>query len=199
MKVLRTAFVLFVFGSLATAQVLSDQSAKPNVVVLQKKWHMEERNAALDEDQFKVEKQREEEERVRKDVERQNEVRNQKGMPTITPPARQPATRARGVSVTYIYEVKIRNTGEKDIRTLTWDYVFLDPLTEREVGRRRFVSEVSIGAGKTKNVVERSGSSPTDTIDAAKAGKKSQDLYSGQVIIQSAGYADGSVWKAASN
>jgi len=199
MKVLCSVFVLFLFASFAIAQVLSDLSVKPKVIVLQKKWHMEARNAALDEDQFKVLKEREQEERARKDLERQNETRTQQGMPTAAPPVRKPATRARGLSVTYIYEVKIRNTGEKEIRILTWDYVFFDPGTEREVGRRQFVSEVRIGPGKTRNVVVRSASSPTGAIDAAKAGKKSRDLYSEQVMIQSVSYADGSVWKATSN
>jgi len=199
MKALRSAFVVFLFASCATAQALFDLSAKSDVTVLQKKWRMEVRNAKLDEDQFEVQKDREREERARRDWEVQNEKLKEQGMPTTAPPARRPATRARGLSVTYIYEVKIRNTGEKDVRTLTWDYVFFDPVAEREVGRRRFVSEVRIGPGKTRNVVVRSSSSPTGTIDVAKAGKKSQELYSEQVIIQSVGYADGSVWKAASN
>jgi hypothetical protein len=196
MKLLCSVLVLFLFASFATAQVLSGLSAKPNVEVLQMKWHMEVRNAALDEDQFKVLKEREQEERARKEMERQNEIRSQRGMPTTTPPAGKPTTRERGLSVTHIYEVKIRNIGEKEIRALTWDYVFFDPGTKREVGRRGFVSDVRIGPGKTRNVVVRSASSPTGAIDASKASEKSRDLYKEQVIIQSIGYADGSVWKA---
>lgn len=192
-------FVLFLFASIATAQVLSDLSAKPNVIVLQKKWRMEVRNVALDEDQFEAQKEREREERARRDREKLNEKLNEQGMPSKQTPDRNPATRPREISVAYIYEVKIRNTGEKETRTFSWDYVFFDPATEREVGRRRFVSEVRIGPGKTRNVVVRSPSSPTGTIDAAKASKQSHDLYSEKVIIQSVTYADGSVWKAASN
>ena len=198
MKVLCSVFVLFIFASCATAQALSDLSAKPNVIALQKKWRMDVHNAALDEDQFKVLKEREQEERERKDRERQNEIRSQQGMPTVAPPVRRPETKDRGISVTYIYEVKFRNIGEKEIRTLTWDYVFFDPGTKREVGRRQFVSEVRIGPGKTRNVVARSAASPTGAIDAAKAGKESKDMHTEQVIIQSVGYADGSVWQAAS-
>ena len=102
-------------------------------------------------------------------------------------------------AVAYVYEVKIRNTGEKRIRTLTWEYVFFEPGTELEVGRRRFVSRVNIPPGRTGNVVMRSTSPPTGTFDAAKAGKKSSDQYAEQVVIQSVVYADGSVWQAASN
>ena len=122
-------------------------------------------------------------------------------MPTKTTQISVPApeTGRRGLSVTYIYEVKVRNTGEKEIRTLIWEYVFFEPGTERELGRRRFVSRESIGPGKTRNLVLRSASSPTGTIDASKAGKKSRDEYSEQVVIQRIEYADGSVWQAASN
>lgn len=120
-------------------------------------------------------------------------------MSSSAPPVRKTIRRARGLSVTYIYEVKIRNIGKKDIRSLAWDYVFFDPGTQREVGRRKFVSEVSIGPSKTRRVVVRAASSPTGIIDAAQAGKNSRNLYSEQVIIQSVGYADGSGWKAPSN
>lgn len=198
MKTLCSVFVVFLFASCATAQALSDPSTKPQVTVLQKKWRMEVRNAALDEDQFKVQKEREREERERRDWEIRNEKLKEQGMPTIPPPNRKPATRPRGISVAYIYEAKIRNTGEKEIRKLTWDYVFFDPDTQREVGRQRFESEVRIGPGKTRNVVVRSSSSPTGTIDAAKAEKKPRNLYSEQVIVQSIGYADGSIWQAPS-
>ncbi|MBP6822818.1 MAG: hypothetical protein KA368_14810 [Acidobacteria bacterium] len=61
------------------------------------------------------------------------------------------------------------------------------------------ISEVRISSGKTKTVAERSSSPPTGSIDAAKAGKKPQEPYSEQMIIQGISYADGSEWKAASN
>ncbi|MBS1788928.1 MAG: hypothetical protein JST85_14455 [Acidobacteria bacterium] len=198
-KALCFVLALFFFASFAKAQVPSDRSAKSDVIVLQKKWREEYRNAALDEDQFAIQKEREQEDRTRRGVETQNEIKNQQGMPTKAPPDPKLANRPRGISVAYIYEVKFKNAGAKEIRALTWEYVFSDPATNREVGRRRFVSKVSIGSGKTKTVVENSSSPPTGSIDAAKAGKKSQEQYLEQVMIQSIAYADGSEWKAASN
>ncbi len=199
MNVLCFVFVLCLSASFSKAQIPSDQSAKPDVIVLQKKWREEYHNAALEEDQFKIQKEREQEERARIDLEKQNKIKNQQGMPPTLPPAPKLSKREHGVSVAYLYEVKFKNTAAKEIRTLTWEYVFFDPGTNREVGRRRFVSKASIGPGKTKTVVERSSSPPTGAIDAAKASKKSQDRYSEQVMIQSISYADGSEWKAASN
>lgn len=200
MKFLSLVLLLFIFTQCAAAQALSNPSELPKVTVIQKKWHIEVRNPALDKDLFKSIKEREQEESKRRDLDKQNEIRAQQGMPTVTPPMRGPApeTGDRGLSVTYIYEVKVRNTGEKEIRTLTWEYVFYEPGMEREVGRRRFVSKLSIRHGKTRNLIMRSSSSPTGTIDATKAGKKPRDHYAEQVVIQRIEYADGSVWQAVS-
>ena len=201
MKVTCSVLLLCLFGTCASAQALSNPSDIPNVTVVQKKWRIEVRNPALDKDPLKAIKEHEQEERERRDTDRQNEIRAQQGMPKVAPPVRVPApeTGARGVSVTYIYEVRVRNTGEKEIRTLVWEYVFFEPGTERELGRRRFISRVSMGPAKTRNLAERSSSPPTGTIDARKAGKKSRDQYSERVVIQRIEYADGSVWQAASN
>lgn len=202
MKVLCSVLVLFLFAACASAQALSDPSAKPEVTVIQQKWRIDVRNPALEKDPIRAMNERAEEEWQRRAADRMNEDRVKAGMPPVPPPVRRlPAadTRARGLSVTYVYEVKVSNTGAKRIRTLTWEYVFFEPGTKREVGRRRFVSKVSIGPGGTRNVVARSASSPTGTIDATQADKKPRDQYSEQVVIRRVGYADGSVWQATQN
>jgi len=200
MKVLCSMLVLFLFALCASAQTLPNPSAGPRVTVIQKKWRIEVSNPALEKDPLKANKDRQQEEIDQRADARENENRIQQGVPTLPPRVRVPApeTGAHGLSVAYVYEVTVRNTGEKPIRTLTWDYVFFEPGTEREVGRRRFVSRVSISPGRIRNVIFRSASSPTGTIDVTKAGKKSRDQYSEQVVIQSIGYADGSVWQPAS-
>jgi hypothetical protein len=201
MKFLGSMLMVVLFALCGSAQALSNRSAGPEVAVMQKKWRIDVRNPALEKDPLKPNKQREQEAIAQRETARQNESRVRMGEPTLAPPVRVPAaeTGPRGLSVTYIYELKFRNTGEKEIRTLTWEYVFFEPGTEREVGRLRFVRKVSILPGKTRNVVVRTASSPTGTIDAKNAGKKPREQYSEQVVIQSVGYADGSVWQATSN
>lgn len=201
MKVLCLMLVLALSALCASAQVLSNPSATPEVKVIQKKWRIDFRNPALEKDPNKIMDEREKEERKRKETDRMNETRAQQGMPAVVPSVRSPShvTEDRGLSATYIYELKVTNTGPKEIRVITWEYVFFDPGTTLEVGRQRFVSKVSISQGKTKNLVMRSASSPTGAIDATQAGKKSGDLYSEQVVIKSVGYADGSIWHAPSN
>ncbi len=199
MKLLCLMLMLVFFALSASAQALLDPSARPNVTVIEKTWRMEVRNPKLEKDQLKAMAERENERHQRIENERINQKLREQGMPTHErPPVPKPDTTPR-VSIEFIYELKVKNTGKKGIRTLTWDYVFFEPGTEREVGRRRFSSKVGIRPGKTRHLVMYSRFPPTGTIDASKDGKLTRDLYSEQIVIQSIEYADGSVWQAASN
>lgn len=198
MRTLRSVWGAFFLVSCLVAQVLPGSSTEPEVIVLQKKWRMDVYNAKLNEDQFAVERQRAGADIERRNAEIQNDKLQAQGMPTKPLPTSNTTTRPSGITVTYTYEMKVKNTGAKGIRTLTWDYVFADPDTKREVGRLRFESNIRIGSGKTRNVIMRSLSSPTSTIDATKVDKKSPPQYAEQVIVRRISYADGSVWQAPS-
>lgn len=204
------ALFYFAIGGAASAQTLSnspDASHVPNLTVIQKKWSVEVHNTALDDDPFRGSDEHRQAERDRINNSRQNEIRVRQGKSPVAPPvrARLPETESSEISATYIYEVKVRNTGEKAIRTIAWEFAFFDPVSKQEVGRQRFVSKEKISPGKTKTLAMRSASPPTGTIDATdatdvtKAGKKLRDQYIEQVVIQSIEYADGSLWRAASN
>jgi hypothetical protein len=91
--------------------------------------------------------------------------------------------------------MKVKNSGPRSIKTLTWDYVFYEPGSKKEVGRRRFVTEVKLATGKTRSVAERSVSPPTGIFTAAQLGKKSGRLYDGVVVIKNVEYEDGSTWQ----
>jgi hypothetical protein len=198
MKVLSSGLVLLLVAICASAQA---SSTPPDVTVLQKQWRIEKYNPALDKDPLAPNKQRQLEELEQKTAAQENENRIRQGEPTLPPSVRQraPETGAGRLSLIYVYEMKVRNTGRKEIRTLTWEYVFFEPGTTREVGRLQVVSQVNMKPGTTKHLVVHTRSSPTDTIDATKAGKKPSEMYSEQVVIRSIAYADGSVWSAASN
>ena len=190
--------ILFLLPLCVSAQTLPGSTAEPGVTVVQMKWRMDVHNPALDNDSNRIMKEREEQRR--KAEERLNEALAERGMPakTSTVPSTASATEARGLRITYVYEVKVTNAGVKGIRKLAWDYVFFEPGTETEVGRRRFISKVNIGPGKTRNVAVRLASSPTGTVSAKNAGKKPRDQYSEKIVIQGVEYADGSVWQAVS-
>lgn len=186
-----------VFDLPASAQAVSDESGTANVKVIEKKWRIDLRNPALDKDPVEAMNERDSAERQRKATERTNEILAERGMPAPTTqvPDSVRETGSRGIKATYIYELKLTNTSAKAIRLLTWEYVFFEPGTEVEVGRRRFVSKMNLGTGKTKNVVERSGLPPVSAVNARQAGKKPREQYSEQIVIQSVEYNDGSIWQ----
>ena len=201
MKLLCSVLVLFLFASCVLAQASSDKSVSPNVTIVPKKWRIDVRNPKLDRNPVADMQARQAAEQMRRETERTNELMVERGMPAPTtqvPDANRNA-RPRGTLVLYVYEAKVSNNGDKAIRTLVWDYVFFEPGTENEVGRRRFVSKVNIGPGKTTNLVVRSLAAPTSTVDARQAGKKPQDQYSEKTVLQSVYYADGSMWRLPSN
>jgi hypothetical protein len=198
MKILLAGLWLFLFAICTAAQV---SSAPPDVTVLQNKWRVDVYNPELHKDPLAPSKSRQQEESDQQGDTAASENRVRQGGTALPPVVRQsaPETGSSRLTVTYLYEIKVRNTGQKQIRLLTWEYVFFEPGTKQEVGRRHFISRVSLGPGATRQLVVRSRSSPTGTIDATKAGKKERDQYSEQVVILSIGYTDGSVWRAASN
>jgi len=197
MKILTSGLMLFLLAVCAAAQ---PSSVPPDVTVLENKWRIDVYNPALDKDPLSPNKQRQLEEAQQKSVARANENRVRQGEPVLPPVVRQPTPEGKPgkLSLTYVYEIKVRNSGRKEIRLLVWEYVFSEPGTTVEVGRLQFISKISIKPGATRHIVRRSSTAPTETFDASKAGKKPRDQYSTQILIRNVGYADGSNWPAAS-
>ena len=198
MKILSSGLLLFLCAVCAAAQT---SSVPPDVTVLQSKWRIDLYNPALDKDPLTPSRERQQEERQQDSVARENENRIRQGDPVLPPVVHQsaPETGSRRLKVIYIYELKVRNTGRQEIRTLTWEYVFSEPGTTQEVGRLQFVSKVNMGPGTTRHLVVRSTESPTGTINATKAGQNTRDQYSERIVIRRIAYADGSVWASPSS
>lgn len=200
MKFLST-LVLLVFSGLSVfAQVVPASSNGSGVLVVQHKWRVDYRNPSLERDPLQEMRDRAAADRRRIDTENENKTRQEQGMPTRPVQIRDMRPESASVrTATYVYNIKLQNSGSRAIAHITWEYVFSDPETGSEVGRRRFETKRVIGPGKTANLLERSAISPTGTIDASKAGKASSNKYTEQVVIRSVQYSDGSVWKASSN
>jgi hypothetical protein len=201
MKVLNLLLMLLLLAGGASAQAVSDRSAASDVAVLQKNWRMQVRNPALDEDPLRINQEQMEIQRAQRAIQRENEIRARQGQPPLNLPRGTPSRGAmtEPPSVEYVYEVKFMNTGQRKIRKLVWEYVFLEPGTEREVSRRQFQSKVSIRPGKTGSVVMRSASPPAGTVNVTQTGKKLREQYAEQIVIQSIEYDDGSVWQRPPN
>jgi hypothetical protein len=94
----------------------------------------------------------------------------------------------------YRYKVSVRNGGPKAIKSIDWDYVFLDPDTQAEVERHQFTSDEKIGPGKEKELSVFILSPPTRTVSARASGRKDAPAFVERIILARVEYSDGSAW-----
>ncbi|HYJ45837.1 MAG TPA: hypothetical protein VEV81_04415, partial [Pyrinomonadaceae bacterium] len=176
----------------------------PDVAVLQKSWRSEVRyprvEAALSntsDDVFRPNDEHNEDVRAQKEANRINNARVKQGETVLVraSPQRLPPPSDTTPVTFYIYSLKVRNNGEKTIRSIVWEYIFVDPETLDEVGHHRSLAKVKIGSGKTENLVERSDAPPIGVVDVGKAGKDARNRYTERIVIQRIEYSDGTFWQ----
>ncbi len=95
----------------------------------------------------------------------------------------------------YKYKVTLRNDGLKTIKSVDWDYLFLDPITQQELARHQFTSDETIKPGKSKEVSVLYLVPPVKTIDVRSLRKKEPASITEQVVVTRVQYSDGSVWQ----
>lgn len=95
----------------------------------------------------------------------------------------------------FVYKVTVKNSGDKAIKSVDWDYVFLDAETQNEINRQQFTSPEKISPGKAKELNVLINRSPTRTISANSLSKNEREGLSEQVIVMRIEYTDGSVWQ----
>jgi len=219
MKVINTLLLglLFVITAMAQppakAQAPSDSQASsssldpPDVVVTQLKWQREVYVPALYEDPLRPAQEHAELEREQKATIKDNAVATKLGLDPKPLPTRARVStdnenenvNRNSSSVTYLYEAKIKNTGVKTIRAIVWAYLIFDQETEAEVGRHRFISTLTIRAGKNASLAGRSSSAPSRIVQVSKSGKEARDKNAERVVIDRIEYADNSYWQRPSN
>ena len=91
-------------------------------------------------------------------------------------------------STRYAYEIKVRNTGDNVIRAIRWDYVFFEPETRVELGRRRFYSPVTLRPKQEKKLEGITRYAPTPIVSA-------KGLQTERVVIECMILSDGSMWR----
>jgi hypothetical protein len=163
MKAIAILFIIAATALVASAQTSSPDHAPPNVKILSQKWSKTVIVQVTDRPDYDV----------------------------IPAPSRSspPPNQTRTLQSTrYVYEAKIRNTGDRDIRAMRWDYVFIDPETESEVDRRRFYSTVTIHPNHEKTLEGYTRSAPTATVSATAAPSE-------RVVIECITLSDGSTWR----
>lgn len=95
----------------------------------------------------------------------------------------------------YLYQVTVRNTGQKEIKAVSWQYIFTDPLDHSIVARHRFSSKSKIAPGKEKKLDEFALSPPTNVVNAKSVANNPEQPLIEQVEITRIEYTDGSVWE----
>ena len=107
-----------------------------------------------------------------------------------------PTVRGPKFVTEYIYTLKVKNTAAMSIKILGWDYIFLDPATQEEMGKHHFQSVVNIGPGKPATIAHSTSSPPSKVVTTSGLNKKAQQQFTERILITCIKYKDGSVWVA---
>ena len=108
----------------------------------------------------------------------------------------QPSAPSR-VLFLYVYSMKIKNTGSKEIEGIAWDYVFVDPATSAELGRHQFLSFEKVEPDKTATFQSEQRAPPVRTVRTQMADDNKQGKLSEKSVIKCVLYADGATWRDA--
>lgn len=93
----------------------------------------------------------------------------------------------------YRYKVTLRNDGVKKIKSIDWDYLFLDPVTGQELARHQFTSDETIKPGKSQEISVLYLTPPVKLVRQTLY--KRDRAVTEQVVIVRIQYSDGSTWK----
>ena len=104
--------------------------------------------------------------------------------------ARPPAPPRYG----FLYRVSLKNLGEKTVKSVDWDYVFIDSTTQIVTGRLEFTSDAKVEPGKRKEISAMSRRPPAATVSIYQLDKNERKGLDGQVVIVRLEYTDGTVW-----
>lgn len=95
----------------------------------------------------------------------------------------------------FVYKTTVKNVSDKPIKSIDWDYVFLERGTETEIGRREFTSEEKISPGKSKELIVTITKPPTQTISVTALNSGERKTLMERVIVVRIDYADGTSWQ----
>ena len=95
----------------------------------------------------------------------------------------------------FVYKATVKNSSSKTIKSIDWDYIFLERGTENELGRQQFTSEEKIGPGKTKELSVTITKPPTKTISLTALNNNERGSLDSRVVLVRIDYADGTSWQ----
>ena len=95
----------------------------------------------------------------------------------------------------FVYKASLKNTGDKAVKSIDWDYVFFDAGTTQEIGRHMFSSAGRIAPGKTKELSFTLRRPPTATVSLQSLNEKERKGLDERIVVVRIEYEDGSVWQ----
>jgi hypothetical protein len=98
-------------------------------------------------------------------------------------------------SLYFVYWLKIRNTSAKEITGMTWEYIFIDPGSNKEIAAHRFFSYEKVATNKSFALRGKSALPPSKVVSVQGLEKDRRSPYFERVEIKCVMYADGSFWK----
>jgi hypothetical protein len=105
-----------------------------------------------------------------------------------------PATPGR-LPVFYVYALKLKNIGSKAIKGIAWDYLFIDPTNNAELGTHQFLSYARIPTDKSATLEAQLRSPPTRVVRSSDSTKDAHLKLIEKSVIQCVLYADNTFWK----
>lgn len=192
------SFTLLLLTTSVAAQEASQSTDPSDLMVLEKSWRKEtvdpnRQNAnplKPNEDLMRV--TREQKEFIRA---RDNATPNQSTEPSMPNAGPKPVSDGRTLWTSYVYKIKVQNSGAKKIESIQWEYQFLDPATQEITDQKEFWNKLNLSPGKSKNIEHYSPSKPTQVVSADQLGKKIGDQFTERVVIRRIVYTDGTVWQ----
>ena len=97
--------------------------------------------------------------------------------------------------VFYVYALKLKNIGPRTIEGIAWDYLFIDPTSNAELGNHQFLSYAKIPTNKSATLEAQLRSPPTRIVRSSDATKSAHPKLIEKSVVQCVLYADDTVWK----
>lgn len=197
---MKNAFATLVLLLLATPLIAQENIAAldpPDVIVLEKSWHKEPQaeghnSNPLGPNEALIRQTQAEKAEIRN---RDYSLPNQPTEPRMPAPGPRPIPPPPAVTTTYVYKMKVKNNGPKTIKSVDWEYQFLDPNSNEVMGYRRMTSNTKLSPGETKVLKRRFTRQPTILVNVNSLDKNYKDQFTERLIIHRIQYTDGSVWQ----
>lgn len=189
--------VLLLLTSSVIAQEKTESLDPPDVIVIEKSWRKEPLSAGIQSDPLGLNEALITQTRIERAAIRRREdsLPNQPTEARMPIPGPRPIPPPPAARTNYVYKMKLQNNGQKTIKSVEWEYQFLDPQTLEVMGYRRITSDKKLAPGETKVLERRYTRQPTLLVNAGSLDKKYRDQFTERLIIHRIKYSDGSVWQ----